>query len=148
MCPTAFLGYIDVPRLQKTERNNVSISGCRFKFHEDLEGFGSYVIYDSNRSELTSINAPLTKTSEIDTYQFDAATLTSYLNAGTYFKCKVFNAGTMFSPAFSDFSESVPILRKSFDLFNFEPIAYSSVLRTHERIYKLFHDCCKTVYLM
>ena len=111
-----------MPQLKASEENDLSISGCSFKFHEDLEGFGSYVIYDSNRSELTSIRATLTKTSEIDTYQFDTAALTSYLNAGTYFKCKVFNSRTMFSPAFSDFSEYVPIFRKSFNFLNLDSI--------------------------
>ena len=87
----------------------MTISGCRFKFHEDLNGFASYVVYNSDRSELTTVQTTLTKTADVDTYQFSALVLTSYMTAGTYFKCKLFNSESMPSAAFSDFSEPLPI---------------------------------------
>ena len=92
--------------------DEVTISGCRFKFHEDLNGFASYAVYNSNRSELTTVQTTLTKTGEVDTYQFNALILTSYMTAGTYFKCKLFNSESMPSAAFSDFSEPLPISGK------------------------------------
>ena len=95
-----------------TETNKVTISGCRFKFHEDLNGFASYVVYNSDQSELTTVQTTLTKTLEADTYQFSALVLTSYLTAGKYFKCKLFNSESMPSPAYSEFSELVPVSGK------------------------------------
>ena len=92
--------------------DKVTISGCRFKFHEDLNGFASYVVYNSDQSELTTVQTTLTKTSEVDEYQFSDLVLTSYISAGTYFKCKLFNSESMPSPAYSDFSEHVPISGK------------------------------------
>ena len=100
------------PHWEKTETNKVTISGCRFKFHEDLNGFASYVVYNSNQSELTTVETTLAKTPEVDTYEFSALVLTSYLTAGTYFKCKLFSSESMPSPAYSDFSEMVPVSGK------------------------------------
>lgn len=92
--------------------DKVTISGCRFKFHEDLNGFASYAVYNSNQSELTTVQTTLTKTGEVDTYQLSALILTSYMTAGTYFKCKLFNSESMPSPVFSDYSEFVPFSGK------------------------------------
>ena len=89
--------------------DKVTISGCRFKFHEDLNGFASYVVYNSDQSVLTTVQTTLTKTSEVDEYQFSDLVLTSYMTAGTYFKCKLFNSESMLSPAHSEFSELVPV---------------------------------------
>lgn len=109
-----FVEFISTPSLTKVEENKLTISGCQFKFHENLNGFASYVVYDESQRELTTIESSLTKlSSEAATYQFDSLNLTSYLRAGSYFRCKLLkSASTLANGSFSDFSELVPLPRK------------------------------------
>lgn len=111
--------FLNVPRLERTEENALTISGCRFKFHEYLDDFATYVVYDENLNELTSVpTALINNNGEVDSYQFQPTVVTSYMRAGSYFKCKLFDSETMHSPTSSAFSELVPVMREYTLLLN------------------------------
>ena len=103
---------MDVPRWTSSENNRILVSGCNFKFHENLDGFASYVGYDVNQTEIMEVSSVVKKSIDLDTYQFENLVLTSYLTSATYFKCKLYKAGSMPSVSVSDFSLQVPVLSK------------------------------------
>ena len=109
MFDLVFIDYVSVPEWVQSDTNGATISGCRFEFHEDLNGFASYVGYDSNQTEMVNIKANLMKVREEDTYQLDSIIVNSYVNMGSYFKCRLHNPVTMLQPSSSSFSTYIPV---------------------------------------
>lgn len=107
-----FLDYLTTPQWEQSDTSGAEISGCRFKFHEDLNSFASYVGYDENQTEISNIKATLTETGEVDTYQFDPITVDSYTNMGSYFKCRLYNPETMPEVVLSSLSANIPVKGK------------------------------------
>ena len=98
-----------VPQWVQSDTNGATISGCQFQFHEDLNGFASYVGYDENQTEISNIKTTLVESGELDTYQFDPIIVDNYANMGRYFKCKLHNPETMPKAVFSSLSDSIPV---------------------------------------
>ena len=108
-----------MPALESIQQSGVSISGCQFQYHQDVNGFASLVGYDENQRESNNTKTNVTKMVEDDMYQFGSVLVTSYTNIGNYYKCKIHDPSTMSSSSFSSFSQAITVSGKSFFLHIF-----------------------------
>ena len=93
--------------MEKIDNNGVTIKGCIFKFHQDLNGFASLVGYDINGIAISDLRTNIKKASNEDTYEIGSVVVDTYKQMGSYFKCKLYDASTMQNVSFSNSSAMI-----------------------------------------